>query len=179
MAYTSVVVREGQRKGRERFEWREVLAQLRSSRKTMKWREQSRQRCKSTLIVDRNKIGKCKVKNDCLRDVSERQSAYPLQVRDVEMNSACTVCVSRSLTTSWSNCKSGQQIVSLRMKNSTTRYRGYDGLVISSAWAGAVSTEHIEEHEEHARRQAEFCEAQAGSDSESSGKRSASESARQ
>ena len=41
--------------------------------------------------VDRNKIGKCKVKNDCLRDVSERQSAYPLQVRDVEMSSACVM----------------------------------------------------------------------------------------
>ena len=49
-------------------------------------------------------------------------------------------------------------MVSVRMKNSTMRYRAYIGLEISSAWAGAVFTEYIDEYDEYACRRAEYRE---------------------
>ena len=49
-------------------------------------------------------------------------------------------------------------MVSVRMKNSTMRYRACIGLEISGAWAGAVFTEYIDEYDEYACRQAEYRE---------------------
>ena len=80
----------------------------------------TRQRSKSTLIVDRNKLESSDIANAHLRDVSKRQIVGPLTVRDVEVSSCLHYM---SLTTSWSNrvfhCKSGRQMVDVRMKNST------------------------------------------------------------
>ena len=55
-------------------------------------------------------------------------------------------------------------MVDVRIKNLTMRYWGCIGLEISSAWAGAVFTEYIDEYDEYACRGAEFRE--AGSDEE-------------